>query len=156
MKVDRLAALLHEQIQETSRLGDILKKEREAYEEAIKQANYPASSNRAGELKLISDLRRSLEEGIVQNNKLRAQMQEKISKDPVNKQSVNSSDEVHKLYAKLEESERWNMSLQSRLDALQPRVRGVGGSHGNLTVLEATASRTQPESVETTDKVSVV
>ena len=36
--------------------------------------------------------------------------------------------EIQELKAKLEESERWNMSLQARLNELQPRVSGVGGS----------------------------
>ena len=145
-KVGRLEQLLQQQINETSRLGEILKKEREAYEEALQQTNYPVSNNLSGELKLISELRRSLEEGIVQNNKLRAQLQEKISRSP-NHGRHDGSDEVQRLHEKLEDSERWNLSLQNRLDALQPRARGVGES-----VSENIAS-SRSENNETNDKV---
>ena len=154
----RLKELLQQQIQETSRLGEILKKEREAYVEVIKQANHPASSNLGGDLKLISELRRSLEEGIVQNNKLRAQLQEKLARSSEHEKSGSSqqADEVQRLHAKLEDSERWNMSLQSRLDALQPRARGVGGSSGNVSVLGTTPPKPQPGDAETNDKVRKV
>ena len=150
-KVGRLEELLQQQIQETSRLGEILKKEREAYEEVIKQTNYPPSSNFGGELKLISELRRSLEEGIVQNNKLRARLQERLARSsgPDESDGSRSADEVRRLHAKLEESERWNMSLQSRLDALQPRARGVGGSSTNLSVSGSASSSPQLGSSET-------
>ena len=150
----RLEELLQQQMQETNRLGEILKKEREAYEQVIKQTNYPISNNLGGELKLISELRRSLEEGIIQNNKLRAQLQEKIARSSEHEKPDNSqqADEVQRLHAKLEDSERWNMSLQSRLDALQPRARGVGGSGGNLSVLGTTPSP-QSGNAETNDKV---
>ena len=153
-KVGRLEELLQQQMQETNRLGEILKKEREAYEQVIKQTNYPVSNNFGGELKLISELRRSLEEGIIQNNKLRAQLQEKIARSSEHEKPDNSqqADEVQRLHAKLEDSERWNMSLQSRLDALQPRARGVGGSSGNLSVLGTTPSP-QSGNAETNDKV---
>jgi hypothetical protein len=152
--VGRLEELLQQQMQETNRLGEILKKEREAYEQVIKQTNYPVSNNFGGELKLISELRRSLEEGIIQNNKLRAQLQEKIARSSEHEKPDNSqqADEVQRLHAKLEDSERWNMSLQSRLDALQPRARGVGGSSGNLSVLGTTPSP-QSGNAETNDKV---
>jgi hypothetical protein len=153
--VGRLEELLQQQMQETNRLGEILKKEREAYEQVIKQTNYPISNNLGGELKLISELRRSLEEGIIQNNKLRAQLQEKITRSSEHEKPDNSqqADEVQRLHAKLEDSERWNMSLQSRLDALQPRARGVGGSSGNLSVLLGTTPSPQSGNAETNDKV---
>ena len=132
----RLEELLQQQIQETSRLGEILKKEREAYEEVIKQTKYPASNNLGGDLKLISQLRRSLEEGIVQNNKLRAQLHEKLARSP---------DEVQGLQTKLEESERWNMSLQTRLDAL------LGGGLG---VSDKSPLKAKKENTEVNKKVS--
>ena len=115
-----------------------------------------------GELAVISKLRQSLEDGILQNNRLRAGLLEKVSigldpKHPYNATDTSRLEEVERLQARLEESERWNMSLQSRLDALQPRARGVGGSAGNLTVLGNTKS-TSPQSndVETAGKVRKV
>ena len=156
-QVGRLEELLQQQIQETSKLGEILKKEREAYEEIIKQTNYPPSSNFGGQLKLISDLRRSLEGGIIQNNKLRARLQEKLDRSSEQDESggSRSADEVRRLHAKLEESERWNMSLQSRLDALQPRARGVGGSSSNLSVSGSTSSTPRLENSEMNDDAQV-
>ena len=151
----RLEELLHQQIQETSRLGEILKKEREAYEEVLKQTKYPASSNFGGDLKLISELRRSLEEGIVQNNKLRAQLQDKLARCPDREKSGSSqqANEIQRLQAKLEDSERWNMSLQTRLDALQPRARGVGGS---LSDSDTSPRKAQYGNSKTSNKVRKV
>lgn len=39
--------------------------------------------------------------------------------------------EIQELKSRLEDSERWNASLQARLNELQPRVSGFGGSSGD-------------------------
>ena len=115
-----------------------------------------------GELAVISKLRQSLEDGILQNNRLRAGLLEKVSiglepTHPYDATDTSRLEEVERLQARLQESERWNMSLQSRLDALQARARGVGGSAGNLTVLGNTKfTSPQSKDVETAGKVRKV
>ena len=106
----------------------------------------------------------SLEDGIEQNNNLRAQLQDKIATSSASESGLPNDttdgtsrvEDVKRLHAKLEDSERWNMSLQSRLDALQPRARGVGGSTGNLTILGSTGSISMTDDAEVTSKVKKV
>ncbi|XP_028395073.1 myomegalin-like [Dendronephthya gigantea] len=149
-QVSRLEDLLQQQIDETSRLFKILKEEREGYENVLKQSSYSASIDLSGDLKLVSQLRRSLEEGIVENNKLRAQLKENIAQSSENEKPHNSQqqDEIERLHAKLEDSERWNRSLQSRLDAMQPRG-GVSGSTGSLGMSGTMFSTRQSGNMET-------
>ncbi|XP_046843977.1 myomegalin-like isoform X2 [Xenia sp. Carnegie-2017] len=147
-QVHRLKELLQHQIQETSRLGDILKKEREAYEEVIKRVGGHSSVANIGEdIQQISELRRTLEDGIAQNNQLRLRLQKQFSENQFDR---SLEDEVVKLRAKLADRERWNASLQSRLDALSPRVRGVGGSSSSLS--ESTASSQTSPSIYADEK----
>ena len=81
-------------------------------------------------------LRAQLEEGIRLNDSLRAQLHDKLasskttSPHPASPYDAAYQREIQELKSRLEDSERWNASLQSRLNELQPRVSGVGSSSG--------------------------
>lgn len=89
---------------------------------------------------MLQSLREQLEEGIRFNDTLRAQLREQLSlqqsrntPSPLHSSGGSPYDavyqrEIQELKAKLEESERWNLSLQARLNELQPRISGVGGA----------------------------
>ena len=145
----RLEDLLQQQIDETSRLGKILQEEREAYENIVKRSKYSASNDLSGGLKFVSQLRRSLEEGIVENNKLRTQLKENIAQSSENEKARNAQEqnEIRRLHAKLEDNERWNKSLQSRLDAMQPRGV-ISGSTGSFSMSRTTLSPRQLGNME--------
>ena len=100
------------------------------------------------ELHTLKSLRAKLEEGIRQNDSLRAQLHDKLTSAKMPSPlpaSPYANDaayqrEIQEMKSRLEESERWNASLQARLNELQPRVSGVvrdsadGGSGSPLKV----------------------
>ena len=87
-------------------------------------------------MEALKSLRAQLEEGIHLNDSLRAQLHDKLasskttSPHPASPYDAAYQREIQELKSRLEDSERWNASLQSRLNELQPRVSGVGGSSG--------------------------
>ena len=93
-------------------------------------------ANIKDEMQALKSLRSQLEEGIRLNDSLRAQLHDRLasskttSPHPVSPYDATYQREIQELKARLEDSERWNASLQSRLNELQPRVSGVGGSSG--------------------------
>ena len=104
------------------------------------------------ELEALKLLRAQLAEGIRQNDLLRTQLRDQLTsprKSPSPRASPSYEGvyqrEVQELKAKLEESERWNLSLQARLNELQPRVSGVGGSSespdGGLGIVSPNTAR---------------
>ena len=85
------------------------------------------------ELQSINALKSQYESSLRQNDTLNRllesesrSLRESFLKSSCSLQS--SQTEVENLKRKLEESENWNRSLQSRLDELLPRAGGVGGS----------------------------
>lgn len=93
-------------------------------------------TNIKDEMQALKSLRAQLEEGIRLNDSLRAQLHEKLasskttSPHPASPYDAAYQREIQELKLRLEDSERWNASLQARLNELQPRVSGVGGSSG--------------------------
>lgn len=87
-------------------------------------------------MQALKSLRAQLEEGIRLNDSLRAQLHDRLasskttSPHPASPYDAAYQREIQELKSRLEDSERWNASLQSRLNELQPRVSGVGGSSG--------------------------
>ena len=81
------------------------------------------------ELKSVSDLRMQYEESIRHNDALRHQLETQIHSalKPL-AQPPSSESEIENLKKKLEESESWNRSWQTRLEQLLPRAAGVGAS----------------------------
>ena len=83
-------------------------------------------------MQALKSLRAQLEEGIRQNDSLRAQLHDKLTaaKTPspllASPYDAAYQREIQELKSRLEDSERWNASLQTRLNELQPRVGGVG------------------------------
>ncbi len=83
------------------------------------------------ELESVSALRSQYEEGLRQNEALREHLErevESVRSSLQNQEKSTTESELVKLSGQLEESERWNRSLQSRLDQMSPRSGGVGGS----------------------------
>lgn len=83
-------------------------------------------------MQALKSLRAKLEEGIRQNDSLRAQLHDKISTAKIASPLAASpydaayQREIQELKSRLDNSERWNASLQARLNELQPRHSGVG------------------------------
>ena len=94
---------------------------------------FSRSSNLDLELQSISALKSQYEESVRQNDTLQHLLEGEIKS--LRESTLKSSSslpspqsEIHNLKRKLEESENWNRSLQSRLDQLLPRAGGVGAS----------------------------
>ncbi|XP_032242452.2 myomegalin isoform X2 [Nematostella vectensis] len=139
----QLQRALADQVSETAKLNEILRREREMYINVVQHMrNAPSDPNHSitvtRELQTLKALRTQLEEGIRQINVLRAQLQSQCNSPASGRQSTSPhavspydavyQREIQELKSKLEDSERWNTSLQARLNELQPRVSGVGGS----------------------------
>ncbi len=97
---------------------------------------YSSTKGLEFELEAVSNLRSKYEEGLRQNEVLREHLENEIKAFKETKKmadenqvdDANAADqEIMKLRSQLEESERWNRSLQSRLDQVSPRSGGVGG-----------------------------
>ena len=83
------------------------------------------------ELQSVSTLKSQYEDGIRQNDTLQRLFEEEIkSLRDSNKRSsmipTTLQNEIADLKHRLEESEKWNRSLQSQLNELLPRAGGVG------------------------------
>ena len=84
------------------------------------------------EMQALKSLRTQLEDGIRQNDTLRAQLHDKLASAktpsplPTSPYDAAYQREIQELKSRLEDSERWNASLQARLNELQLRVSGVG------------------------------
>ena len=106
-------------------------------------------TNVKGEMQALKSLRAQLEEGIHLNDSLRAQLHDKLasskvpSPHPASPYDAAYQREIQELKSRLEDSERWNASLQARLNELQPRVGGVGGSSGRDSGDGGSPSRVQ-------------
>ena len=88
------------------------------------------------ELQSVSALKLQYEESIRQNGTLHRllecelnSLRESTSKNPDT--SMSPRKEIADLQRRLEESEKWNKSLQSRLNQFLPRASGVGASFGD-------------------------
>ena len=83
-------------------------------------------------MQALKSLRAQLEEGIRENDSLRTQLHENLVSAKIRSPLAASpydaayQREIQELKSRLEDSERWNVSLQARLNELQPRVSGVG------------------------------
>lgn len=127
----QLQQLLEAQINETRRLNDIL-----AAEHALYDAQYDGEmrygSKVADELQALRSLRAQLEEGIRENDRLRAELHKSVTCANSTSQPVASpydaayQREIQELKTRLEESERWNASLQARLNEWQSRDSSDG------------------------------
>lgn len=84
------------------------------------------------EMQALKSLRAKLEEGIRQNDSLRAQLHDKLASAKIASPLAASpydaayQREIQELKSRLDDSERWNASLQARLNELQSRHSGVG------------------------------
>ncbi|XP_022783797.1 myomegalin-like isoform X2 [Stylophora pistillata] len=155
--VAQLQQLLEAQIAETKRLNDILNTEHALYGNLVhvvqdaKRGEISHESNLKDEMQALKLLRAQLEEGIHLNDSLRAQLHEKLasgkttSPHPGPPYDAAYQREIQELKSRLEDSERWNASLQARLNDLQSRMGGVGGSDGEGSPLKVQRLEQQVE-----------
>ena len=95
-------------------------------------------------MQALRSLRSQLEEGIRENDGLRAQLHKTLVSVPSPPQPLTSLydaaylREIQELKTRLEESERWNASLQARLNECQSRdsADGVWSSPSKVQRLE--------------------
>ncbi|XP_028515120.1 myomegalin isoform X2 [Exaiptasia diaphana] len=125
-----LQKVLQGQVEETVKLNDILMKEREMYINIVQNMRSPNSdANKSSavsrELQTLKALRSQLEDGIHQNTVLRNQLQDQITSQQTKKSPVVPPHspydavyqrEIQELKSRLEDTERWNASLQARLN----------------------------------------
>ena len=99
------------------------------------------------EMQALKSLRAKLEEGIRQNDSLRAQLHDKLASAKIASPLAASpydaayQREIQELKSRLDDSERWNASLQARLNELQSRHSGVG--RDNLDARSSSLSNAQ-------------
>ncbi|XP_038045463.1 myomegalin-like isoform X2 [Patiria miniata] len=135
---NQLQQILQDQMRELGRLSDALRAERQLYVNITQSGSgdrEDGSQRRSSdsltiELAAVQALRRQLEDGIKRNDAMREQLERQMNqaehRDMSPRTAAQQSKEMQTLRHKLEDSSRWNASLQSRLDEMRQRVGGVG------------------------------
>ncbi|XP_013408886.1 uncharacterized protein LOC106172607 [Lingula anatina] len=166
-----LQQIYRSQVEETEGLNQALQAERQLY---VNLNTVPSGRPEAfeEELAAVQALRRQLEEGVERNNHLRELLEKQMNEAAKKKQSshhlednpeqVSSlQEQVQALNNQLEESKRWNVSLQSRLEQQQQRGGGVGRARETVeiqgtenVVSTSNDSSDQSSSVSDSDNIS--
>ncbi|XP_068429681.1 CDK5 regulatory subunit-associated protein 2 isoform X3 [Clinocottus analis] len=118
--------------QEHDALNKALRAEQQLYSSLVRTVKEQDSAQRLHALQLeltaVQLLRQQLEESIKTNEELRDDLERETHRaklregmDPINPQELQS------MRHQLEDAQRWNISLQARLGAIQSRGGGVGG-----------------------------
>ncbi|XP_013384571.1 myomegalin, partial [Lingula anatina] len=168
---ENLQQIYRSQVEETEGLNQALQAERQLY---VNLNTVPSGRPEAfeEELAAVQALRRQLEEGVERNNHLRELLEKQMNEAAKKKQSshhlednpeqVSSlQEQVQALNNQLEESKRWNVSLQSRLEQQQQRGGGVGRARDTVeiqgtenVVSTSNDSSDQSSSVSDSDNIS--
>uniref|UniRef100_A0AAV2IRB1 Centrosomin N-terminal motif 1 domain-containing protein n=1 Tax=Knipowitschia caucasica TaxID=637954 RepID=A0AAV2IRB1_KNICA len=127
--------------QEHEALNRALKAEQQLYSSLVRTVKEQDSVQRLHALQLeltaVQLLRQQLEESIKANEELRDDLEREMHKVKTG-EGMNHVDpnELESMRNQLEDAQRWNMSLQFRLGAIQSRGGGVGGaSEGDSLML---------------------
>uniref|UniRef100_UPI00398EAB2A CDK5 regulatory subunit-associated protein 2 isoform X3 n=1 Tax=Pristiophorus japonicus TaxID=55135 RepID=UPI00398EAB2A len=115
-------------------LHHALKTEQQLYSRLIKAVKESDSRSRIQalqmELTAVQLLRQQLEESIQTNRDLQKNLEQQIQeakrKDTTSKMDPVDFGDIEALRHQLEDTQRWNVSLQSRLGQMQARADGVG------------------------------
>ncbi|XP_077986186.1 uncharacterized protein LOC144440675 [Glandiceps talaboti] len=134
---------LHKQMKEIDRLKSALHAEKVLYESMRLQNSAEGSHDQGDfarerlltELAAVEALRSELEDSLRESAHLREKLEKQLSHSPASSgigsdaDLLGSAREIQQLRDQLEETRRWNSSLQSRLEELKHRDGGVGGAN---------------------------
>ncbi|XP_075312442.1 CDK5 regulatory subunit-associated protein 2 isoform X4 [Odontesthes bonariensis] len=125
--------------QEHGALNKALRAEQQLYSSLVRTVKEEDSAQRLQALQLeltaVQLLRQQLEDSIKTNEELRDDLEREINRAKL-REGMNLIDpkELESVRHQLEDSQRWNASLQARLGAIQNRAGGVGGANDGDTL----------------------
>ncbi|KAK7896463.1 hypothetical protein WMY93_021788 [Mugilogobius chulae] len=124
--------------QEHEALNRALKAEQQLYSSLVRTVKEQDSAQRLHALQLeltaVQLLRQQLEESIKINEELRDDLEAEIHRVKLREgMDIIDPKELESMKNQLEDAQRWNVSLQARLGAIQNRGGGVGGANDDQT-----------------------
>ncbi|XP_033115681.1 myomegalin-like isoform X2 [Anneissia japonica] len=146
---DQLYQALAAQVREMENLNKALQAERQLYVNITHNGDSKNTTHNDAfefELAAVQSLRKQLEQALKRNNRMRENLERQISSQTLSdleSESTNNDNEVQALRDRLEESQRWNADLQSRVNELQQRGGGVG-SDADSEVVRVSNAQPQP------------
>ncbi|XP_077594073.1 CDK5 regulatory subunit-associated protein 2 [Stigmatopora nigra] len=120
--------------QEHEALNKALRAEQQLYSSLVRTVKEQDSAQRLHALQLeltaVQLLRQQLEDGIKANEELRDDLERELERVKVGEGAIGvDPKELECVQHQLEDAQRWNVSLQARLGAIQNRGGGVGGAN---------------------------
>ncbi|XP_055010194.1 CDK5 regulatory subunit-associated protein 2 isoform X3 [Boleophthalmus pectinirostris] len=120
--------------QEHEALNRALKAEQQLYSSLVRTVKEQDSAQRLHALQLeltaVQLLRQQLEESIKTNDELRDDLEREMHRAKLREgMDLIDPKELESMRNQLEDAQRWNVSLQARLGAIQNRGGGVGGTN---------------------------
>ncbi|XP_041815479.1 CDK5 regulatory subunit-associated protein 2 isoform X3 [Chelmon rostratus] len=120
--------------QEHDALNKALRAEQQLYSSLVRTVKEQDSAQRLHALQLeltaVQLLRKQLEDSIKTNEELRDDLEREIHRAKLREgMDLIDPKELESMRHQLEDSQRWNASLQARLGAIQNRGGGVGGAN---------------------------
>ncbi|XP_016404095.1 myomegalin-like isoform X3 [Sinocyclocheilus rhinocerous] len=142
-------ASLSDLLTEQTELNRALRAEQHLYSDLIRAVKERDSVERLQALQLeltaVSLLRQQLESGVQMNTELRDQLQKEIQR--AKRREGSNPSELESMRDALEESQRWNASLQARLGQIQNRGGGVGQANDSMDTLSLIGDQTSYMSI---------
>ncbi|XP_071947305.1 uncharacterized protein [Antedon mediterranea] len=149
---DQLYQALAAQVREMENLNKALKAERQLYVNITHNGDSKNTThNDAFEIELaaVQSLRKQLEQALKRNNRMRENLERQVSSQTLSdldsEHTTSNENELQALRDRLEESQRWNADLQSRVKDLQQRGGGVG-SDADSDVIRINTAQSQASS----------
>uniref|UniRef100_A0A3B3QVZ8 Uncharacterized protein n=1 Tax=Paramormyrops kingsleyae TaxID=1676925 RepID=A0A3B3QVZ8_9TELE len=141
-------------LSEHKALNRALKAEQQLYSSLVRTVKESDSAQRLHalqmELAAVQLLRQQLEEGVQNNEELRRDLETELQRA---KQREVDPKELESVRQQLEDAQRWNVSLQARLGAIQSRGGGVGGTSDTADTFSFLADQTSYLSICVEDKL---
>ncbi|PWA26806.1 hypothetical protein CCH79_00001062 [Gambusia affinis] len=125
--------------QEHDALNKALRAEQQLYSSLVRTVKEPDSGQRLHALQLeltaVQLLRQQLEDSVRTNEELRDDLEREIQRAKLREgKDLIDPKELESMRHQLEDAQRWNVSLQARLGAIQNRGGGVGGTSDGETL----------------------
>ncbi|XP_063746348.1 CDK5 regulatory subunit-associated protein 2 isoform X3 [Eleginops maclovinus] len=138
--------------QEHDSLNKALRAEQQLYSSLVKTVKEQDSAQRLHALQLeltaVQLLRQQLEEGIKTNEELGDDLEREIQRAKLREgMDLIDPNELESMRHQLEDTQRWNASLQARLGAIQNRGGGVGGANDGGETLSFIGDQTSYMSI---------
>ncbi|XP_023663668.2 CDK5 regulatory subunit-associated protein 2 isoform X2 [Paramormyrops kingsleyae] len=149
-------------LSEHKALNRALKAEQQLYSSLVRTVKESDSAQRLHalqmELAAVQLLRQQLEEGVQNNEELRRDLETELQRAKQREGSESQAEpvdpkELESVRQQLEDAQRWNVSLQARLGAIQSRGGGVGGTSDTADTFSFLADQTSYLSICVEDKL---